>query len=265
MSNKVIIVLLQSLSYDVAVSKMNYMNSLVSSNLAQFLKVSSKDTYLFKPIYEDMLESKNFYVNAMLNHQVIRMPDKKNIFELARKNGLKTGAAAYYWSSEVYSDNNTEKDKLNKEADSSIQYSNYYSQHSYPDHNLFTDVEFIRKKYDPNLLLVHSMGIEYVINKFGFESEEYKKKVDELDSTLELIIPMWIEAGYNIIVTTDQGKVPKKNEEVNGENILPLWAMGKNFNKSDLASRISKIGVAEVVYEILKVKKTEKFINCNVN
>lgn len=263
-SNKIIVVLLQSLSYDVAVSEMNYMNSLVKSNSAQFLKVSSKDTSLFNPIYENMVENKNLYVNAMLNHQVIRRPNKKNIFELAKQDGLKTGAAAYYWASEIYSDD-TQKNKQEKEADVSIQYSNYYSRQSYPDHNVFTDSEFIRKKYNPNLLLIHLMGIEYAMNKFGLESEEYKKKIVELDSTLELIVPMWLEAGYNIIVTTEHGKTAKENEKPDGEEILPLWAMGKSFSKSDLGNRISKIGIAGTIYEVLSIKKPERFINCNVN
>jgi predicted AlkP superfamily pyrophosphatase or phosphodiesterase len=109
------------------------------------------------------------------------------------------------------------------------------------------------------------MGIEYAMHKFGLKSEELNKKIIELDNTLEMVIPMWVESGYDIIVTTELGKNSKVIKKTEDENLLPLWVIGKSFNNSDLGSKISKEGIAGVLYEILNIKKPKKFINCNVN
>lgn len=264
MNNKIILVILQGLNYGAATLSMGYMNELVKTGEAEFYTVSSENTALSKPIYEEMFYNTSLYINAMLNHQVVKVPEKKNIFELAKERGLKTGAAAFYWASEAYN-----KERLNEvefkaefDEDSNIQYGSFYSDASYPDYSVFSDSEFIRKKYNPNLLLVHSMGIAYAIYKFGLNSQEYYDKILEVHNTLELIIPMWLEAGYGVIVTTEH-RLDEKDAGTK-EDIAPLWIIGDELQKAKLGSKISKIGITEAICDVLDIKKREKFINCNV-
>lgn len=266
MNGKIILVILQALSYDAATARMSYMNELVSKGKAQFYKVDSDKTSFSKSLQEDVLQGNNFYVNAMLNHQILKKGNEKNIFQLVRENGLKTGAAAYYWISRMYDQESLEWQEHEEKIDesSNIQYATYYGNYSYRDSDVFTDSEYIRKKYNPNLLLVHSMGIAHVSLKYGAHTQEYYNKISEIDSTLELIIPMWQEAGYDIIVTTEQEiSIAEKKDEK--DKILPLWAIGEKLKKNNLKNQISQVGISGVIYEILNIKKPEKLINCHVN
>lgn len=274
MENKIILVVIQALSYDAAISRMNYLNELSNKDIAELYEVNAEKTCLSKPLCEDMLEGTELYVNAMLNHQVLKRRCEKNVFQLAREHGLKTGAAAYYWVSEAYNnesihwideESKIEDHKQKIDETSNIQYATFYCNSSYRDSDVITDSEYIRKKYDPNLLLVHLMGIEHAIFRYGINSKEYYDKIIEIDNTLELIIPIWLEAGYEVIVTTEYEIEEKdKNKEKKNE-VFPVLVIGEKLKESNFGSKIDKVGISDAICDVLNIKKPNKFINCNVN
>lgn len=274
MENKIILVIIQALSYNAAVLKMNYMNEVRKKDIAEFYEVDAEKARLSKPLCEDMLDGTELYVNAMLNHQLLKKQNEKNVFQLAREHGLKTGAAAYYWVSETYNnesidwvDENAKVEDYKQKIDetSNIQYATFYSNYSYRDSDVITDSEYIRKKYDPNLLLVQLMGVEHTIFRYGINSKEYYDKIVEIDNTLELIIPIWLEAGYEVIVTTEYEIEDKGKDKKNKNEVFPVLTIGEKLKKSNFVSEIDKVGISDAICEVLDIKKPNKFINCNVN
>lgn len=265
MDNKIILLIIQALSYEIATSKMNYMNELVEKGEARFYKLDIERASLLKPLYEDVFEGTNLFVNAMIHNQVIRRQSSKNIFQITRENGLKTGAAAYYWFGETYNEEKLKWQELKEKIDeaSNIQYATYYGNYSYRDSDVFTDSEYIRKKYNPNLLLVHSMGIEHVSLKYGEDTQEFREKVFEIDNTLELMIPIWIEGGYQVIVTTEKRR-SASNSIKEDDMMVPVWTVGENINKENYENSIKNTGISATIYEVLGMKKPERFINSNV-
>lgn len=265
MDNKVILLIIQALSYEIATTKMNYMNELVGKGKARFYELDMEKASLLKPLYEDVFEGTDLFVNAMINNQVIRRQSAKNIFQITRDNGLKTGAAAYYWFGETYNEEKLKWQEHKEKIDeaSNIQYATYYGHYSYRDSDVFTDSEYIRKKYNPNLLLVHSMGIEHVSIKYGEDTQEFREKVFELDNTLELMIPIWIEGGYQIIVTTEK-RISISNNAKDNEKVVPVWTIGEKINKDNYENSIKNTGIPDTIFKVLGIKKPRRFINSNI-
>lgn len=96
-------------------------------------------------------------------NEIVRRSNQTSIFNLCREAGLVSGAAAYFWMSELYNrapfDKHRDRIQFGT-GEGLIDYGLYYWEDSYPDSHLFMDGESIRKAYHPDFMLYHPMSID---------------------------------------------------------------------------------------------------------
>jgi len=267
MNNKVIFIIVDALSFR-ASERMGYMMHLAEQKKAFFCKVRAELPTLSRPLYEVLLTGTPCYENNITNNMIVRRSTEESIFELARKNGLKTAAAAYYWISELYNSApfNHIKDREQKDKTKNIQYGKFYFEDTYPDSHLFLDGEILRKEYDPDFLLIHPMGMDFAGHQFGGKSKEYYESALRMDFILGMFIPTWEKLGYKIIVTADHGmhELGLHGGIDESEREIPLWAIGTDINIENSDKPLEQLQVAPFICKTLGIQPSEKMVKCIV-
>jgi predicted AlkP superfamily pyrophosphatase or phosphodiesterase len=261
--NKVILVVLDGLNYETARSRMGFMSHLVEMKKAQFYKVVSALPSMSRPLYETILTGTNPIEHGITNNNINRKSKEESIFSIAKKAGLKTGAAAYHWVSELYNKSpfNYIEDRIQNDPTNNIQNGMFYYDDTYPDSHLFLDAEYIRKTYDPDFLLIHPMNIDLAGHLYSSDSKEYRKKAIDADTILSNHIPTWIEEGYHIIVTADHG-MNKDNAHggiEDDERHVPMWTIGESFVDTT-CEEVNQLIIAPTICNILDIEPSEKMI-----
>lgn len=265
MSNKVIFIIVDALNFT-ASKRMGYMMHLAENKKAFFCKVKAELPTLSRPLYEVLLTGTPCYENNITNNLIVRRSTEESIFDLAKKNGLKTAAAAYYWISELYNSSpfNYVKDREQKDETKNIQYGKFYFEDTYPDSHLFLDAEVLRNEHDPDFLLIHPMGVDYAGHKFGGNSKEYYESALRIDFILGMFIPTWEKLGYKIIVTADHGMhdLGLHGGIDDSERQVPLWIIGSKSNTENFRKYLPQLQVAPIVCKLLGIDPSEKMEKC---
>jgi predicted AlkP superfamily pyrophosphatase or phosphodiesterase len=205
--NKVILVLSDALRYDTAVAGMGFLGHLVESRQASLYKVIGELPSMSRPMYETVHTGLPVTQHGILSNYIVRRSDKPNIFQAAVDAGKTTSAAAYYWFSELY--NRVPYDRLDdREVDDQtllIQHGRFYTEDDFPDIELFQTAGMLVRRFEPDYLLVHPMGMDYKGEKFGADSPEYRNQAIYQDMYMSALIAEWRERGYNVLVTGDHG------------------------------------------------------------
>lgn len=153
-----------------------------------------------RPMYETVHTGLNATEHGIVSNLVVRRSTKPNIFQAAVETGKTTAAAAYYWFSELY--NRAPFDRINdREVDNDtllIQHGRFYTQDDYPDIELLATAAMLVRKFLPDYLLIHTMGMDYMGEKYGSDSSEYRNHAIRQDIWMTALIAEWPEGGYNI-------------------------------------------------------------------
>ncbi|WP_019121404.1 alkaline phosphatase family protein [Brevibacillus massiliensis] len=207
MSNKLIFIMLDGLRYDAAVSQMGYMHHLVEYGKAARFKVRSELPSMSRPLYEVLLTGTPAWKNGITTNGTVRLSHEQSLFHLTKQNGLTNATASYYWVSELYNRApfNPDTDRIQLHTDHPIQNGIFYWEDHYPDSHLFADAAFLLREVKPDFLYVHSMNIDDDGHRFTSDSAQYRNRVIAADVLLASVLPQWMEAGYQIIVTADHG------------------------------------------------------------
>jgi predicted AlkP superfamily pyrophosphatase or phosphodiesterase len=205
--NKVILILSDALRYDVAVAGMGFLGHLVEQKQASLYKVIGELPSMSRPMYETIHTGLPVIEHGIIANYVVCKSNKPNIFTAATQAEKTTAAAAYYWFSELY--NRLPYDRLDdREVDDDslpIQHGRFYTEDDYPDIELFESAGMLVRKFNPDFLLVHPMGMDYVGEKFGSDSPEYRNHAILQDMWLSALLVEWIHLEYAILVTGDHG------------------------------------------------------------
>jgi predicted AlkP superfamily pyrophosphatase or phosphodiesterase len=208
--NKVILVLSDALRYDTAVAGMGFLGHLVETKQASLYKVIGELPSMSRPIYETIHTGLPVSKHGIVANYIDRRSDKPNIFRICVEAGKSTAAAAYFWFSELY--NRTPYDRLeDREVDDEsllIQHGRFYTEDDYPDIELFQSAGTLVRRFRPDYLLVHPMGMDLKGEKFGSDSSEYRNQAIYQDMYMSALIGEWSGLGYNILVTGDHGMNP---------------------------------------------------------
>ncbi|MGB6128752.1 MAG: alkaline phosphatase family protein [Psychrilyobacter sp.] len=262
MKEKLILIIIDGLNYDVS-KEMGYMKALEEAGKANFYKIKAELPTLSRPLYETILTGITPIEHGIVNNQINRLSKEENIFSIAKKKDLRTGAASYYWMSELY--NSTPFDRNNdmytEDTGKNIQYGRFYCEDNYPDSHLFVDGEWIRKKYDPHFLLIHSMNVDDCGHKHGEDSLKYRNSARNIDRILGEWLPLWVNKSYQIIVTADHGMNIDKTHGSNSkkEREIPLWLIGDRLNLIE-GSEVSQLHIAPIICNILGIKQSTKML-----
>ncbi len=145
--------------------------------------------------------------HGVTGNAVVRVSTMPNVFALATAHGLTTAAAAYYWFSELYNRAPFEPvdDRQVDDAALPIQHGRFYTEDGFPDREVIPIAAGLLRRYRPDYLLVHPMGMDYVGENHGSDSSQYRTQATVQDSLLGVMVPEWLGAGYTVLVTGDHG------------------------------------------------------------
>ncbi|MHC5267734.1 alkaline phosphatase family protein [Enterococcus sp. LJL98] len=203
---KVAMILLDGCRYDLGIENLGYLMHLVEKKQATLYKVQGELPSVSRVCYEVLMTGTPAYENGITSNAIVRRSKEESIFELVKQAGGTSAAAAYYWISQLYNDPNFNlvQDRFQSDSEQNIQHGIYYDD-VYPDHCLFSDGLHLAKKYQPDFLFLLPMTVDEYGHKFTGDSAEYREKIGMLDSIFATYLPLLIEEGYEIILTSDHG------------------------------------------------------------
>ncbi|MFM2484549.1 alkaline phosphatase family protein [Celerinatantimonas yamalensis] len=257
MSRRVIYIVLDGLSHSVAHQHMGYLLALTEAQQASYYCLECELPAISRPLYECLLTGATPIESGIVNNAITRLSNQVSLFDLAKEAGKTTAAAAYHWISELYNRSPYQacRDRFTVAPDLPIQYGLFYHQDHYPDDHLFLDAEYLRRQYDPDLLLIHPMNIDDAGHKYSLDSPQYRNQARQTDRILSDWLPAWIAAGYQIIVTADHGM----NNDFNHCGILPeerqvpLFVIGDAFSHDSSAKPLQR-QLCGIVADLLQLE-----------
>ncbi|MGE8205330.1 alkaline phosphatase family protein [Heyndrickxia sp. NPDC080065] len=258
MSNKLIFIMIDGLRYDTAVSQMGYLHHLIEKGKASRFKVKSELPSLSRPLYEVLLTGTPAYINGITTNQTVRLSHEESLFHLTKKHGLKNATASYYWVSELYNSApfNPVTDRIQLDQSKAIERGIFYWEDHYPDTHLFADANFLLDSYEPDFLYVHSMNIDDDGHKFTADSKEYRNRAITVDNILATVLPKWMEAGYQIIVTADHGMNDdgQHGGTTTADRDVPLFIISDRLAPGIYEEEIPQLQIAPLACELLAIQ-----------
>ncbi|MGD8190719.1 alkaline phosphatase family protein [Brevibacillus ginsengisoli] len=263
--NKVIMVVIDGLQYQVASSQMGYLNHLVELNKAASYKVKSELPSMSRPLYEVLLTGTPSSVNGITNNDTCRLSHQKSLFHLTKENGMRNAATAFYWVSELYNRAPFDKIEDRQQSDESkaIQHGTFYYDDFYPDSHLLLDAEVLRRKHDPHFLYIHTMGVDNFGHIYGSDSKQYRKAAIHMDSFLAELIPAWTKEGYHIVITADHGMNTDGAHGGTGsdERDVPLFIIGDGVKPGYHEQVVPQLAMAPMICQLLGISPSEAMID----
>ncbi len=254
--NKVILILSDALRYDVAKANMGFLGHLVETRQASLYKIIGELPSLSRPMYETIHTGLISSEHGIVANTILRRSNKPNIFQLITDAGKVTAAAAYFWVSELY--NHAPYDPVDdREVDDEalpIQHGRFYSQDEYPDIELFFTAAHLVRKFSPDYLLLHPMGMDYHGETFGADTKEYRNHATYQDKRLAPLILEWRERGYTIFVTGDHGINADGNHggTTSDQRDVPLFVIQPaRKGKGDTGEIVSHLQIAPTILQLL--------------
>ncbi|MBI5963905.1 MAG: alkaline phosphatase family protein [Chloroflexi bacterium] len=256
--SKVILILSDALRYDVAVANMGFLGHLVESKLASLYKIVGELPSMSRPMYETIHTGVPSSEHGIVANSIVRRSSMPNVFRSLNDAGKITAAAAYYWFSELYNraPYNRIDDKETDDESLSIQHGRFYTEDEYPDVELFASAAHLIRKYSPDYLLLHPMGMDYHGETYGSDSSEYRNHAIDQDKWLAPLIVEWMERGYTIMVTGDHGinKDGAHGGTTPEQREVPLFSIQPNIEgRGDIDQIISQLQIAPTILKLLDV------------
>lgn len=256
---KLIVLLMDGCGYDLATRTMGYLEHLVESGLAAKYKVLGELPTSSRPMYETILTGLPVHQHGIVNNGVVRKSEQQSVFDLCTENGLVTAASAYYWISELYVNApfQFDKDRIQLRSTASIHHGIYYYEDSYPDSHVFSDGEFLRDQFAPNLLFLHTMNIDDTGHKKKKQPTNYEKAALRVNELLSEHIPVWMANHYQVLITADHGM---GEEGYHGGNTLeqrtvPLYLLSPHAKGGYHTEQpISQLYIAPLICNLLSMK-----------
>lgn len=228
--SRLIIVLLDGLSADAAATHMSFLAALTRAGKARHAGLTAELPPLSRPIYATLLTGLTPVETGILRNEDARLAPAPTLFARARAAGLTTAAAAYHWMSELCNAAPfiPGRDRLCEDARLPISHGLFYSEDAYPDAELFRDAEALRLRHAPDLLLVHSMGIDFAGHAAGAGSRAYREAVRAADALLALHVPAWLAWGACVLITSDHGMDAEgsHSDTTDAARRVPFWLAG---------------------------------------
>ena len=256
--NKAILVLSDALRYDVAKDNMGFLGHLVESKLASLYKIVGELPSMSRPMYETIHTGLPSSEHGIVANSIVRLSNQPNIFQSIKNAGKITAAAAYYWYSELY--NRAPYDRIDdKETDNeslNIQHGRFYTEDEYPDVELFSSAASLVRRFSPDYLLLHPMGMDYHGETYGSDSKEYRNHAVYQDSRIAPLIMEWKERGYTIFVTGDHGinKDGAHGGTTPEQRTVPFFVIQPNGRgRGETSETISHLQIAPTILKLLNV------------
>ncbi|WP_375737806.1 alkaline phosphatase family protein [Pseudomonas boanensis] len=256
MNQKVILVLLDGLNYEVARHALGHLQAYCSAGRAALYKLECELPALSRPLYECILTGVPPIESGIVHNNVSRLSTQRSVFHYAAEAGGSTAAAAYHWVSELYNRSpfDAARDRHTEAPDLPIQHGHFYYADHYPDSHLFADAESLRVRYSPDFLLVHPMNIDDAGHKHGLNTPQYRNSARVADILLAEYLQRWLDADYQVLVTADHGMNDDRthNGLLREEREVPLFVLGSAFSL-DATAQPRQVELCGTICELLGI------------
>ena len=252
---KVIFLMVDALGYQAGVEGMGFLMHLVETRQASLYRVRGELPSLSRPMYETLHTGLPASAHGIVSNSVVRRSNQPNLFQLAHDAGKITAAAAYWWVSELY--NRTPFDPiLDREVDDpagNIQHGRFYMLDEYPDRELFYTAALLVRRFQPDLLLIHPMGMDLAGHTHGADSKEYRIHAIRMDMWLAPLYDEWLKMGYTLLVTGDHGMSADAfhGGDTEAMRMVPLFLSGGVEAQGDTGQEVSQLQVAPTLCKLL--------------
>jgi predicted AlkP superfamily pyrophosphatase or phosphodiesterase len=256
---KVILIVSDALRDDTAAQQMGYLQHLVETRRATRYTVIGELPTMSRPLYETLHTGVPVSVHGVTSNRIVRRSVMPNVFEEAVRRGKTTGASAYWWFSELY--NRVPYDPVaDREVDDpalGIQHGRFYMEDNMPDREVFAAGATVVHRFQPDYVLIHPMGMDYLGEAHGADSSEYRNNAIFQDMALATFIPGWHEQGYQVLVTADHGI---NNDHLHGGTLpdvrhVPLYVIpADDKGGGDTRRQISQLAIAPTVCRLLGLR-----------
>lgn len=257
MDEKLILIVLDGCRYDTALEQMGVLNHFVAQHQATLIKLIAEMPSNSRPLYEVLATGVPSYRNGILTNGHVRRSKEVSIFDLVKEAGGITGAAAYYWQSELFNEApyDIARHRIQHDEKNAIQHGIFYSEDHYPDSHVFADANYIIQTYAPHFMLIHSMNIDDVGHKFTAASREYAATVNQADAILGMCLPTWLEQGYQILVTADHGMDDKglHGGSLAAHREVPLFIFSSKFPENSGIQQMNQLELAPLICNLLEI------------
>ena len=243
--NRILFVLLDGLAASTARQCLSYPQALEEAGQARYSELECFLPPLSRPTYATLLCGLPPIKSGIMHNDDKRACPAPTIFASAQKAGLVTAAAAYYWMSELC--NVTPFDpachRLTNAPGMPIEHGLFYSNDDYPDNELFNDAAALFQGFEPDLLMIHTMGIDYAGHCRGAHSHEYRNAARRVDGLLARWLPQWQKQGYSVLVTSDHGMNEDHSHNDNSEitRRVPFWLFGPAWENLPMPANQTEI------------------------
>jgi len=256
--SKVVLVLSDALRYDVAKANMGFLGHLVESRQASLYRIIGELPSLSRPMYETIHTGLPSSEHGIVANSIVRLSSKPNIFKSVKEAGKVTAAAAYSWVSELYNRAPYDPimDKETDDSDLDIQHGRFYTEDDYPDIELFHSAAYLVRKFSPDYLLLHPMGMDYLGETFGADTKQYRSHAGYQDKKLAPLVMEWRERGYTIFVTGDHGINTDGDHggTTSEQRDVPFYTVRPNGQgRGDTGETISHLQIAPTILACLNI------------
>jgi len=186
---------------------MGYLYHLMEQGILQKHTVWGQLPSISRPMYELLLTGVLPCNSGVASNYYNQLSRYESVFHLCRKEGRTTAAAAYCWISELYNHAPfaPHAHRIQTATSLPIQNGIFYWEDDYPDSHLLADAHVLLTVFTPDFLFVHTMGIDHAGHTGGAPGAAYSQRVTGVDTELANMLPLWMEMGYQILITSDHG------------------------------------------------------------
>jgi len=260
-NNRLVMIVVDALRFDTACSHMGFMQHLVEQGVVARYEMKSEVPSLSRPLYETILTGTPPLIHRITGNGMVRLSTQESLFHLARRNGKTTAAAAYYWVSELYNHAPFRHgvDRIQLDKDAPIENGLFYFEDHYPDSHLFAEAEWLISEKEPDFIYIHPMNVDDDGHKFTANSVQYRNRVLATDALLARTLPLWIDKGYDIIVTADHGMTSDGNHGGNtiDDRHVPLFVASNKVKRVVQDEIVSQLQIAPLACHLLGIVPSE--------
>ena len=112
------------------------------------------------------------------------------------------------------------------------------------------------RRFAPDYLLIHPMGMDYHGESCGSDSSEYRNHAIKQDAMLAPLILEWKERGYTILVTGDHGinKDGAHGGTTPEQREVPLFLIRPDGQgRGDTSEMVSELQIAPTILSLLDI------------
>ncbi|WP_205881882.1 alkaline phosphatase family protein [Leeia aquatica] len=210
--DKLVLVLADGLRADTARFYMGYLAALEEGGRAHRTQFPCMLPSLSRPLYATLITGRAPIEHGVVSNDQPGVSCGETLFHQLMQSGKRSAAAAYYFFYEMLSGERYHpyQHRLAAVPAAGLGAACWYHADEYPDSHTLADGEALRQHYQPDFLMIHTMGSDHAGHVHGGGTDAYNMAARVLDMQLALLIPRWHAEGYHVVLTSDHGMHPDR-------------------------------------------------------